>query len=379
MMTGYERFMAALRREEPDRVPVWELIINEPTLSACGAESLEDMVDLEDLDAVTIFEDVPLRPLEAGQIEELVWRGRTMGTTADEKVLDPWGCVWGTTEFGIPYPVAGPIHSAADLRTYEPPDPDLDVRLTSLRAAVQRFKGKKAIVFLTHDGFEFLHYLRGGMDHLLMDYIEDPALVHALAEIVIEYKIRLMRRAIEAGADVIVSGDDYAGRTGPMMSPVHFEEFILPYLRRSVDAAHESGVPYIKHTDGNVWSLLDQMIDAGIDALDPIEPIADMDIGEVKARYGDRIAVIGNVDCTELLPNATPREVEEAVKETLAKAAPGGGHILASSNSIHPAVRPENYRAMVAAARKWGRYALDPAMVEEYRDSDYMARWRGQG
>ncbi|NOY80132.1 MAG: hypothetical protein GXP31_03910 [Kiritimatiellaeota bacterium] len=376
MNNGRERFLTALRRQEPDRVPIWELIINEPTLSACGAASLEDLVELEDLDAVTIFEDVPLRPLGSDEARELVWRGRTLGGGADTRVVDPWGCVWGTTEFGIPYPVAGPIHSAADLRGFEPPDPELDDRLVSLRAAVQRFKGRKAVVFLTHDGFEFLHYLRGGMEHLLMDYIEAPSLVHALAEIVIDYKVRLMRRAIEAGADAVVSGDDYAGRTGPMMSPAHFNTFILPYLRRSVEAAHEMNVPYIKHTDGNVWSLLDAMVEAGIDALDPIEPIAGMDIGEVKARYGDRIAVVGNVDCTELLPNATPAEVEEAVKETLAKAAPGGGHVLASSNSIHPAVRPENYRAMVRAGRKWGRYPLDPHMAAEYRTHNYMARWR---
>jgi uroporphyrinogen decarboxylase len=247
--------------------------------------------------------------------------------------------------------------------------------LRSLQAAVRRFKGRRAIVFLTHDGFEFTHYLRGGMDNLFMDYIENPGLVHELSEMILDYKIRLMQRAIDAGADAIVSGDDYAARKGPLMSPRHFREFVLPYLARSVAAAHAGGVPYIKHTDGNLWSILDMMVEAGIDALDPIEPIAGMDIGEVKRRYGDRLALVGNVDCTRLLPNGAPAEVEEAVKETLAKAAVGGGHILASSNSIHPAVRPENYRAMVAAARRWGRYPLDEAMVRDYSRRNYIRRF----
>lgn len=373
-MTGYERFMAALRREEPDRVPLWELIVNEPTLSAWGATSLEDFVEQEDLDAITIFEDMPLRPLEAEEEREMFWRGRTLEAKGG-KVVDEWGIVWGMTDFGIPYPVAGPIRSEEDLRRYTPPDPEADYRLRSLRAAVQRFKGRKAIVFLTHDAFEFSHYLRGGMEHLLVDYIENPPLAHALAEMVLDYKIRLMCRAIAEGADVIVSGDDYAHRTGPVMSPLHFREFVLPYLKRSIEAAHERGVPYIKHTDGNIWPLLDMMVEAGIDAIDPLEPIAGMDIGEVKRRYGDRIAVVGNVDCTEVLTRATPQEVEEAVKETIAKASPGGGHILASSNSIHPAVRPENYRAMVEAARRWGRYPLDKRMVEEYRHRNYIQHW----
>ncbi|HID23933.1 MAG TPA: hypothetical protein EYP14_16250, partial [Planctomycetaceae bacterium] len=82
-------------------------------------------------------------------------------------------------------------------------------------------------------------------------------------------------------------------------------------------------------------------------------------------------------DCTELLPHATPQEVEEAVKETIAKGSPGGGHILASSNSIHPSVRPENYRALVEAARRWGQYPLDPAMVKQYRQRNYIERWVG--
>ncbi|MBM3892615.1 MAG: hypothetical protein FJ388_26145, partial [Verrucomicrobia bacterium] len=335
-MNGRERFMTALRRGQPDRVPLWELLVNEPTLSSGGAKTLEDFVEQEDLDAITIFEDMRLRPLDAAESKDLFWQGRTIGGQSGELVVDEWGIVWGMAPFGIPYPVDGPIRQPADLRRYRPPNPADDHRLRSLQAAVRRFKGRRAIVFLTHDGFEFAHYLRGGMDTLFMDYIENPGLVHELSEMILDYKVRLMQQAIDAGADAIVSGDDYAARKGPLMSPRHFREFVLPYLARSVAAAHAKGVPYIKHTDGNLWSILDMIVEAGIDALDPIEPIAGMDIGEVKRRYGDRLALVGNVDCTRLLPSATPAEVEEAVKETIAKAAVGGGHILASSNSIHP-------------------------------------------
>lgn len=373
-MTGYERFMAALRREVPDRVPQWELIVNEPTLSAWGAHTLEDFVEQEDMDGITIFEDMPLHPA-TGAEGDLSWRGQTVEQADGEAVMDDWGVVWRFTDFGIPYPVSGPITSAADLARYEPPDPDEEHRLASLRSAVERFKGRRAIVFLTHDGFEFVHNLRGGMQNLLVDFIENPQLPRDIAEMVSDYKVRLMRRAIELGADVIVSGDDYAHRSAPIMSPAHFREFVLPYLARTVEAAHEMGAPYIKHTDGNIWSLLEDMVEVGIDAIDPLEPLAAMDIGEVKEKFGDRVALVGNVDCGELLPYATPEQVEEAVKETLAKAAPGGGHILASSNSIHPAVKPENYRAMAEAGRQWGEYPLSKKMVAEYREKNYIEKW----
>ena len=118
------------------------------------------------------------------------------------------------------------------------------------------------------------------------------------------------------------------------------------------------------------------IVDTGIDALDPLEPIADMDIGRVKAEYGDRIAVAGNVDCGELLSRGTVQDTIEAVKETLAKAAVGGGHILASSNSIHPAVNPENYRAMVQAAKRYGTYPLDTDMVSAHKSKNYIERFQ---
>jgi uroporphyrinogen decarboxylase len=375
-MTGYERFMIALlRKGEPDRVPLWELIINEPTLSAWGAKSLEEFVEMEDLDGLTIFEDMKLETLGTAEQKELVWRGRTILTGTRQVVRDEWGIIWGITDFGIPYPIDGPIKEPADLKTYTPPDPEAPHRLQSLREAVKKFKGRRAIVFLTHDGFEFPHYLRGGMENLLLDYYDNPRLAHELAEMVIDYKIRLMRKAIREGADAVVSGDDYANQHGTVMSPQHFRQFVLPYLKRTIDAAHDEGAPFIKHTDGDIWAILDDLVQAGIDALDPIEPAAGMDIGEVKAKYGDRIEVIGNVDCSFVLTRGTVEEVEEAVKETIAKASPGGGHILASSNSIHPAVKPENYKAMVEAARKFGRYPIDPELVAQYRNRNYIAKY----
>ena len=86
--------------------------------------------------------------------------------------------------------------------------------------------------------------------------------------------------------------------------------------------------------------------------MDPIEPIAGMDIGKIKQKYGNRICVVGNVDCGQLLPFGKKEKVEEAVKETIAKASREGGYILTSSNSIHPAVNPTNYRTMLSAARR---------------------------
>jgi len=356
-VTGRERFLTALQRKQPDRVPIWELIVNEPVIKALhGDISYFDFAEKEDLDGVTIFEDN--RQTQIGP----------------DTYRDEWGIIWKIEPNGIGYPSGGPIQTEADLDRYTPPDPDADHRLVTLREAVKRFKGEKAIVFLGHETFEFAHYLLGGMQNLFIKYIENPEFVHRLSEVIWSYKGRVLERAAEEGADVLLTGDDYAHAKGTIMSPEHFREFVLPYLQKAVDVARKKGVPFIKHTDGNLWKVIDWIVDTGIDGLDPIEPIAHMDIGEVKERYGDRIAVCGNVDCTEILPHGTKEQVVEAVKETIAKASPGGGHILASSNSIHPGVNPENYRTMLEAAREFGKYPLDEKMVEEYRKKNYAAQ-----
>lgn len=358
IMNCYERMMTALKRREPDRVPVWELIVNKPIIDALyGDISYEDFVEKEDLDGITIFENQ-----------------RVTERISDIQYKDEWGILWTIEPNGVGYPSGGPIKTEADLDKYIPPDPDADHRLDSLKSAVKRFKGERAIVFLTHDAFEFSHYLYG-MSNLLVDYLTNPEFVKRLARLVIDYKKRVMERAIEEGADILLTGDDYAYRTAPIMSPAAFKEFVLPYLQEMVDTAKEKGVPFIKHTDGNLWPIIDMIVDTGIDGLDPLEPIAGMDIGKVKEKYGDRIALAGNIDCTELLTHGTEADVVEAVKETIAKAGVGGGYILASSNSIHPGVKPENYRTMVKAARKYGQYPLDPKMVEEYRGKNYIARY----
>ena len=374
-MNGRDRFLAALARYAPDRVPVWELIINEPTLSAFGATDGLDFAEAADLDAVTVFEVMHRTPLAAAEAREFTLRG---GAAAGGVALarDEWGIVWGAAADGEDYPVAGPIRGPDVLRRYRPPDPDAPHRLGMLVEAVRRFKGRRAVVFLTHDGFEFAHYLRGGMEGLFEDWIERPTFALELADLVCDWKIRLMLRAIAAGADAVVSGDDYAGGMGPMMSPAHFRMFVAPFLKRTVAAAHAAGVPFIKHTDGQLWPILEDLVATGIDALDPIEPKAGMDIGAVRRRLGHRVTLIGNLDCSHLLARGTPAEVADAVRETIAKAAPDGGYILASSNTIHPGVSPENYRAMLAAAREHGAYPIDPALIRDWAGRDYMARWR---
>jgi uroporphyrinogen decarboxylase len=363
LLNGYDRIMAALRRkEEPDYVPIWELIINEPVINKLyGRVSYLDFVDKIDLDGVTAPEDLRIAKFQ---------------DKPKIAVVDDFGIKWAFS--GVVFqPSEGPIKHPEDIDSLELPDPDDQRKYYSLKAIVQKFKGRKAIVFLSHDGFEHSWYLSGGIMNYLRLYVLNPKAAKRLVERVWSYKERVMKNAVELGADILLTGDDYASRDRVMMSPKHFKEFIAPYLQKAVEIAKKNNMPFIKHTDGNLWEVMDTIIGTGIDGLHPLEPVADMDIGKVKQRYGDRIAVIGNIDCSYVLPRGTVNEVSDAVKETIAKGSPGGGHILSSSNSIHLGVNPENYRTMVKVARKYGKYPINKELIKEYRNRDYISRILG--
>jgi uroporphyrinogen decarboxylase len=275
----------------------------------------------------------------------------------DGSYMDEWGVWFKPTPEDVDHPVKGPIQTLQDLKNYIPPDLDAPHRLGKLPKLVARFKGKKAIFFRHRAAFMWSVFLNG-FENLLQNFLLEPEFAHQLMDTVLDVSIPMARNAIRAGADAILISDDYAGNDAPFFSLPVFEEFILPRLKRMVDAVHEEGGIVVKHSDGNLWPLLDLIVDTGIDALNPMEPIAGMDIGEVKCKYGKKVCLIGNIDCGHLLSDGTEEEVEAAVRECIRKASPGGGHILSSSNIIHSSVKPENYLAMVKAARKYGRYPI---------------------
>jgi uroporphyrinogen decarboxylase len=224
-----------------------------------------------------------------------------------------------------------------------------------LQMAKVRFADQKAQFFLLRGTFVRSWRLRG-MEELFVDMVRRPEFVHHLARLVTDYNLELCREAIGAGADVLIIEDDIAGNEGPLMSPQHFHEFIAPYNREVLDLAHAHGLRVVRHSDGNLWPVLDTLLFMGYDGLNPLEPQAGMALKRVKDYCGERICLLGNIDCGQLLCHGSEEEVVAAVRQAIENAAPGGGYILCSSNSIHPGVRPENVVAMMRAAKKYGAY-----------------------
>ncbi len=282
----------------------------------------------------------------------------TVKTLPDGSYIDEWGCKYKPSADYVAHPIEGPIASQKDLDQYQFPNPDAPDRLGGLEQLVEKAKGQLCINFHCRLAFMWSVYLMG-MDKMLMVMALDAKFAHRLFIKMADVNIAVIRRAIRAGADTISLGDDYCANKGPLMSPDMFREFLLPHLKKAATVIHEEGARLIKHCDGNVWPLLDMMVNGGIDCLNPLEPVANMDIAEVKQKYGSRICLMGNIDCAELLCHGSENDVERAVKECVNKASAGGGLIVSSSNSIHSGVKPENYSAMIKAVHKYGKYPVN--------------------
>ncbi len=342
-LSSTERVMLALHRQEPDRVPHFEWLVDKKVRDALCPNCKDQHEFAVRMGHDAILVGPHFKKTQVGQ----------------DRWLSEWGFTfrYGQEEHGVEIESLCPIKTLADFEAFTPPDIEAPGRYDEIEWAVKEFKGKKAIGVHLNDVFSLPRYLMG-MTNLLMAIVVEPELVQALVDMSVEINLKMAKKVAALGADFVHTGDDFAYSKGPLMSPQHFRELFYPGLCRVMGGFKELGLTVIKHTDGNLWPILDMIVDSGIDCLDPLDPLGGMDLAEVKAKYGQRIALKGNVDCVHLMSFGTPEEVVEATKAALRQGAPGGGYILSSSNSIHSAVKPENYKAMLDTLREFGRYPI---------------------
>jgi uroporphyrinogen decarboxylase len=277
-----------------------------------------------------------------------------------EMLIDEWGSVRviGQDNYAMVVEDRAPIKNEEDFERWQVPDPYDPYRFEPLRRAVARFGGYRAIIFQARDVWSSVRdYM--GYERALVGMLDQPHLVEAIVKRCVDHYIAIIQRAAELGANVIFTGDDIADSRGPLFSPRLWQKLLFPHYLRLVQAIHEAGLYHWKHSDGNMYPFLDSIIDAGTDGIDPIDPMGGMELAVVKARYGSRVAIKGNVDQTQLLTVGPSESVVETIKKCIRDAGAGGGYVCSSSNSIHSGVDPELYQTMVDAIHTYGRYPLD--------------------
>jgi uroporphyrinogen decarboxylase len=184
-----------------------------------------------------------------------------------------------------------------------------------------------------------------------------PEWIEILLEYQTKYVIEFIKEAKKHGADFILGGGDLADKNGPIYNPEIFRKFLLPRYKKILDVSHSLGFYYVFRSDGNtrpLWNIWFNEI--GFDGYGEIDKSAGIELKELKEKYGDKITLLGNVDCARTLVYGSKEDIYEEVKKCIEDAKDGGGYILTSSNSIHYNVPSKNLIYMVEAARKYGKY-----------------------
>lgn len=377
-MTHRERATAALNHQEPDRVPI--------DLGGGGSTS----VMLEGYDRLKSHlnyagETKPMNILRVAKIDEeilreldvdfrpLLMKGPSENQTfTDEegKLIDEWGIEWRTVHHatGSYNEVSkSPLEEATieDLERYPWPNP-LDPARTSGLAEEAKDLCENSDYAIVGDsgfkGFWEIGYMLRGYERLIADLCLDPKFVYALFDKLLELNMAAtgeFLKAVGPYIQVIRLADDLATQSGPLMSPDMFRKMLKPYHAKLIKFTKErTEAKIFYHTCGDVRLLIDDLVEIGVDALNPVQVSAMGDTAELKSRFGDKICFWGGIDTQHVLPLGSPEEVREEVKRRIRDLGPGGGYILASVHTIQADVPPQNILAMIEAAKEFGSYPI---------------------
>lgn len=364
-MTARQRIEATLRGELPDRVPIFDMIQHVPLIEHVTGEKLTPSNAL-DLLCRTIGAHLDITRGIAPPAEEAT-------------VRHPDGFVY-KQEWWTTWLIERPFKDATSLLEYIRRNTDEIYNRKS--GDMWSFAGKSNVwgnatksprdyflelqekcgnntvlfPFESPVGLDTAH-IRAGLELFIYAYAEEPEVVSNWLEALNWNEIQRVHETADAQlSPVALVYSDLADKNQPMFSPAFLRREFFPRLKKLVDAWHSHGVKVIYHSDGNLWPVLDDYKAAGVDGINPLEPLSKMYVGDVRKSYPDWI-LMGGTDASQLLPYATPEQVRAQVRKSIDEAGANGRLWLGSSTEIHPAVKLENALAMWDEIETYGYYA----------------------
>ncbi len=389
-MTSKQRVKLAFEHKEPDRVPVSELYINSPVASKvlgrtaftgwsghirCKVKNsmliegrgdefyyreVQDLVELYkklELDTIMIERPPLKKRIIPTAIDETTWKfeDKENGLWSIEH-YDPDTDLFHTADSNFHRCGLDEFRRYIDLLNSEP----IDMDTWSWDQAQYIVDNCKDMFIMAVVEIDFPPMSMGALGGIFMEAL---AFKPELCQEYLNYRVRKGLKFIEKyasmGVDCVFDGEDLAGNNGPLFSPRTYMDYYAVRFNILSKEIHKNNMLYIRHTDGNIMQFADEfLLKSGFDGYQSVDPSAGMDISEIKKKYGDKVLLMGNVDCGQVLHLGTVEDSVKATKDVIRAASPGGGHILSSSNTIHSDVKYENYMAMLETARKYGSYPI---------------------
>jgi uroporphyrinogen decarboxylase len=278
---------------------------------------------------------------------------------SDRAYTDEWGIGWKLCPYQTPFGqgsyteiASHPLADDTAIDAYRPPDPNRPELYAEAQKLLARYKEEYFIVGVTVTTiFETAWALRG-LSQLMIDFVVDPDRAHRILDIPYRYHLAAAKRLVTMGADMIWTGDDVGSQTGMMISPAHWRSFLKPRMAHFIAElkAINSRVKVAYHSDGDVRAIIPELIEIGVDVLNPIQP-ACMDPADIKRLYGDRLCFWGSLDQQRTLPFGTPDDARREVLSRLQTIGRGGGLVIGPTHHVQLDTPLENFWAMVDTIR----------------------------
>jgi uroporphyrinogen decarboxylase len=348
-MNSKERIKTAFSRKEPDRVPVFANFVPEKKKELLARFGTDDYYAM----TAELGNDMMM----AGGGIELSYYG------PEEEYVCEWGCTWKyfRNDDGSYTEIVG--HPLADdpdgkkLDAFTIPDPESDKAMAPLKNLTDKYGDEYFICqSLACSIFEAGWYLHG-LEDTMMDMAVNPDYAHALFDKTMQFPLKAGLKAIDGGADMIWLGDDVGMQHGMMMSPDTWRTFLKPRLKTLITEYKKRNPEIIVayHSCGYIEPIIDELIEIGLDVLNPIQPLA-MDPAEIKENYGDRLNFWGAICVQNTLPMGTEQDIRDEVALRMRTIGRGGGYLMSPAHNIQSDTSLENILAFYKAARELGVY-----------------------
>ncbi len=351
-MKPRERYLTALTGGIPDRVPIGDFMFSRNLLKReLGVVPELYEADLQVRLAAKIGLDCMWVPANGfcGTEDEVHAEGTTY--------QDEWGVTYIKNGWPIMVQTATPIKTRGDWERYRMPDPAAPHRFRMLKDGIKANDGDVAIIAGILGPFTMLYWYFMDLETLSLTIYDDPDLVKEMNDAYVKWVLRVCELSIElGGVDAFSIADDWGSTRSLLMSPTQLREFFIPPFRAIVQGMLRLGKPVVMHNDGNIWDVMDDLVDTGINGFHPVERAAGMQLSLVKERYRGRLCPVGNVDNKFTMSTGSPADVDREVKECMDIAKPGGGYILSTDHSIHDGMPYENVMAYLDAGKRYGSY-----------------------
>jgi uroporphyrinogen decarboxylase len=284
----------------------------------------------------------------------------------DGSFLDEWGIIWGKPDTGNYFikksPLAGDV-DIKDLETHPWPNPDDPERYYGIKEQARTLKegtDYAVIMMFPRPIVSLSQFLRGYEDWFL-DMAANRDFLEALMDKILNIDLKIGERVFDAigkYVDLVFVHDDLATQESLMFSPEHYREIVKPRHQKIFNFIKtHSDAKVIYHCDGAIYPLINDFIEIGVDALNPVQVSAEgMNTRVLKSEFGDRLSFWGGIDTHQVLPQGSPEDVREEVKKQIEILGKGGGYILAAVHNIQDDVKAENIVAMFEATKEFGKY-----------------------